>query len=504
VKVFLSHSSSDANLARRLDRDLRASGVQVWLDQWEIQVGEEYGPKIELGLEQAEFVLVLVTNKSVASGEVKKEWESRIEQEARKQRIGVIVVRGDTCDMPDFLAQRSHANVAGGSYRLGFEHLLTMLGFYSREEVTNAKRAKRRRTILSDKMLPATIPIALEVSTDLGIFFRRHDRLTRWAQQIQQSIHAEFGHPVPGICIRENETDMPPKSALVMVDEVPRMMLQDVDRGGALSDWTAEKLATNGVSAEPCYITTTGWVGARILPENPAGVAEGEHWEATQYLSFAVQAVIRSAAAEFIDMDVARRLVEPVVQTCPDLVAATVPDPVSWFELTDVLRRLVAEHINIADMHRILHALQRCMSGADATRDTCVMAERVRHALRSQLTARFARDVDVLSVFRMATEIEALVGRGIRRTPTGSYLDIEPTTAQDILAAIRAQLHAACPRVARAPILVENADIRRYLRKLVELEFPLLQVLSHRDLQPNLPIHAVAQITLNSTAHDGT
>src|SRR5690348_10922358 len=83
MKVFLSHSSFDKDLARRLARDLRATNIDVWLDQWEIGVGEEFAHKIEQGLEEVAFVIVLLTHASVDSEWVDREWRLKVQQEAQ-------------------------------------------------------------------------------------------------------------------------------------------------------------------------------------------------------------------------------------------------------------------------------------------------------------------------------------------------------------------------------------------------------------------------------------
>ena len=64
-------------------------------------------------------------------------------------------------------------------------------------------------------------------------------------------------------------------------------------------------------------------------------------------------------APSFLDIDVTRRLVDTFEPAAPELVAETVPKAVSWFELTDILQRLVDEEIDIGDMGRILGALSR-------------------------------------------------------------------------------------------------------------------------------------------------
>ena len=49
--VFLSHSSKDKAVVRAVADRLRADGLRVWLDDWEIRPGDSIPAKIEEGLE---------------------------------------------------------------------------------------------------------------------------------------------------------------------------------------------------------------------------------------------------------------------------------------------------------------------------------------------------------------------------------------------------------------------------------------------------------------------
>jgi len=49
--VFLSHSSKDKAVVRAVAERLRADGLRVWLDDWEIRPGDSIPAKIEEGLE---------------------------------------------------------------------------------------------------------------------------------------------------------------------------------------------------------------------------------------------------------------------------------------------------------------------------------------------------------------------------------------------------------------------------------------------------------------------
>ena len=64
VKVFLSHSSKDKSIARKIAEDLRDKGIGVWFDEWNIFVGHSITQKISQGLEESDFVAVLLTKNS--------------------------------------------------------------------------------------------------------------------------------------------------------------------------------------------------------------------------------------------------------------------------------------------------------------------------------------------------------------------------------------------------------------------------------------------------------
>ena len=56
--VFLSHSSKDEDIVRAVAERLRADGLRVWLDDWEIRAGDHIHAKIEEGLEHSRVLLL--------------------------------------------------------------------------------------------------------------------------------------------------------------------------------------------------------------------------------------------------------------------------------------------------------------------------------------------------------------------------------------------------------------------------------------------------------------
>ena len=65
--VFLSHSSKDKAVVRPLAERLRKDGVKVWLDEWEIRVGDSVPAKIEEGLERSRVLVLCMSANAFGS-----------------------------------------------------------------------------------------------------------------------------------------------------------------------------------------------------------------------------------------------------------------------------------------------------------------------------------------------------------------------------------------------------------------------------------------------------
>jgi DNA-binding transcriptional regulator YhcF (GntR family) len=74
LKAFMSHNHTDHEIALKLATDLIDNGVDVWLDKWEIRIGDSLIKKIfEEGLANCDAFIILLSKASVASSWVQHE-----------------------------------------------------------------------------------------------------------------------------------------------------------------------------------------------------------------------------------------------------------------------------------------------------------------------------------------------------------------------------------------------------------------------------------------------
>lgn len=65
--VFLSYSAQDKAVVQALAERLRADGLRVWFDNWEIRAGDSIPAKIEEGLEQSRVLVLCMSANAFGS-----------------------------------------------------------------------------------------------------------------------------------------------------------------------------------------------------------------------------------------------------------------------------------------------------------------------------------------------------------------------------------------------------------------------------------------------------
>jgi len=125
--AFLSHSSSDKPFVRQLASDLKVHGIQVWLDEQNIKVGESIPEKISQGLAESDYFLFISSSNSVSSEWVKKELNSALVTEVEKRAVHVLPIKLDDSKMPNAIADKKYADFST-SYKAGLAELLKAMG----------------------------------------------------------------------------------------------------------------------------------------------------------------------------------------------------------------------------------------------------------------------------------------------------------------------------------------------------------------------------------------
>jgi len=123
MTIFVSYSHDDSEFVDRLVNDLIGENVKIWVDKWEINVGDSIIDKIQNAIEGASALLVVLSNKSIESSWCKKELNTAIIRELDENHVLVLPVLKEECKIPLFLRDKKYANFTK-NYDIGLKDIL--------------------------------------------------------------------------------------------------------------------------------------------------------------------------------------------------------------------------------------------------------------------------------------------------------------------------------------------------------------------------------------------
>jgi type III secretion protein V len=299
------------------------------------------------------------------------------------------------------------------------------------------------------RFVPLVVPWSLEVSADLAALLDddtrggelRRPGLRSAAAALRELTFRELGVPLPAARLTVNR-ELPARHVVLSLQELPARVLE-----------LPATLADAGVAEA---------VVGQVLP------------------------VLRQRAADFLGIAETQSLLDQLEQVHPATVRQVVPKPIAVTQLADVLRRLVEERHGVRDLKGILEALALV---GHVEKDALNLAEFVRSQQRRTITHSLTRGSGELGVLLLDAPLEDTIRGAVSRTGAGSFLTLAPAAGRDIVTAVRRALE---PLGSSLPPVLTQPDIRRFVKKLLEVDFPELRVVSYAELLPEIAVKPLA------------
>jgi TIR domain len=124
--VFVSHSTSDKEIAERLANGLQAVGYQSWYAGWRLTAGDSILNKIEAALSAMDVLVVVLSRKSVESNWVQRELDTALLRQLDGQDVLVIPILIEDCPIPQKLQDLRRIDMRQ-DFEPGFLELLESL-----------------------------------------------------------------------------------------------------------------------------------------------------------------------------------------------------------------------------------------------------------------------------------------------------------------------------------------------------------------------------------------
>jgi type III secretion protein V len=348
----------------------------------------------------------------------------------------------------------------------------------------------------NEVLMTHTVPMAVAVSGNLthlvdentpeGAAFRSE------IPKLRSALYYDLGVMVP-YCFVGGDAPLRENEYYIAVKEVP-VAYGTIRPECVFVNDSAERIEVFGLSGEdqrnPADLQAGSWIpsGQRYIAE-AAGL---KVWEPYEVIVLHLSRVMKRYAHEFLGIQEAQGYLDFIEKEMPKLVETVIPGIVTVPRFTDVLQRLVQEGISIRDTKSILDALSE--SGR-VEEDPVLLTEHVRASMSRYISFRYTGGRDTLYVHLLDTEIEDVIRSAVRKGSSGSFLSLAPAMTNDILEAIRTEI-SNLPPTAQPPVFLTDMDLRRFVRKMIEIEFPDLPVLSYQELTPELNVQPIGRVTM--------
>jgi len=313
------------------------------------------------------------------------------------------------------------------------------------------------------------------------------DRIVMFRKQFA----TDYGVVIPTVRLRDNGMLNPNQYVVKLKGE-------EIGRGEVLVDYylaldpgnTADDI--EGIdTVEPAYGIPGKWI-----TEDLRETAEVLGYTVIDPLSVIVthmSEIIRKHAYELLSRQDVSSLLENVSKKDAALVSDVMPGMVSLGDLQKILSNLLRESVPIKDMETILETLA---DYAMSVKDTDLLTEYVRQRLRRTITRQYVSG-NVLKVITVDQDIEQMILGSVKKGEHGTYLALEPERMQQIVSGVMDDI-VRIRDIVSVPIVLTSPVVRVYLKKMMDQFTPDITVLSYSEIDPNIQIQALANVTIKA------
>lgn len=341
-----------------------------------------------------------------------------------------------------------------------------------------------------------TLPVILELGKNLSKLIHQKTKsgqsfIDDMIPKMRQALYQDIGIRYPGIHVRTDSPSLEGNDYMILLNEVPYVRGK-IPEKHLLTNEVEENLARYNLP----FITYKNAAGlpSTWVSEDAKEILDKaaiKYWTPLEVIILHLSYFFHRSSQEFLGIQEVRSMIEFMERSFPDLVKE-VTRLIPLQKLTEIFKRLVQEQISVKDLRTILESLSEW---AQTEKDTVLLTEYVRSSLKLYISFKFSQGQSAISVYLLDPEIEEMIRGAIKQTSAGSYLALDPDSVNLILKSMRNTI-TPTPPGGQPPVLLTAIDVRRYVRKLIETEFPDTAVISYQEVLPEIRIQPLGRIQI--------
>ncbi len=335
-----------------------------------------------------------------------------------------------------------------------------------------------------------TLPLIIDVPTSIQKTLNTSS-LNEELLKVRKALYMDLGVPFPGIHLRFNDS-MEENSYTILLQEVP------VASGHFKPGFLFVRESNDHLD----MLKIPYEIGDDFLPsldslwvnENQKDKLERNNvnfMDSPKIMTYHLAHVLKKYAEDFVGIQETRYLLEKMESSFGELIKE-VQRLLPVNKITEIFQRLVSEDISIRNLRSILQSL---VVWGHKEKEVVQLTEYVRSSLKRYISYKYSNGKNMLPVYLLDQDVEDTIRSGIRQTSAGSYLALDPSTSAQFVENVKHSV-GKIGHLEHKPVLITSMDIRRYVRKLLELEVYDLAVLSHQELTEEITVQPLGRISL--------
>ncbi|TCK97909.1 flagellar biosynthesis protein FlhA [Natranaerovirga hydrolytica] len=203
--------------------------------------------------------------------------------------------------------------------------------------------------------------------------------------------------------------------------------------------------------------------------------------------------IIKEHLDELLTREDVQTLISNIKETHPTLVDELVPKLMGVGEIQKVLQTLLKEGVSIRDLVTIFETLA---DNATSNRDTDILTEYVRQALKRTISKKYFMPNETTSVVTLDPAVEQLIMDSVKQTEQGAYLALDPESTQKIIKSTENEI-SKLEELGKQAIMISSPIVRIYFKRLTEEYFKNLIVISYNEIESNVELQSVGMVSIN-------
>lgn len=201
---------------------------------------------------------------------------------------------------------------------------------------------------------------------------------------------------------------------------------------------------------------------------------------------------IKAHAHELLGRQEVKMILDTVKEKYNTVVEELIPELMTIGELQKVLQNLLREKIPVKDMVSILESLA---DNSRTTKDIELLTEYVRFSLGRTICNQFIDENNTITVATLDPRIEDIISNNLQKSINGSFPAVDPDTTGKILNGIRNVLDTVY-FYENQPVILVSPKIRPGFRKLIEMVYPYIAVISLNEIPNDVEIKTEGVVTI--------